>query len=92
MQFPVTLSTGKSVSTEQVVEALTQILKVNGFSVMEKDGYHVIVKTSELPLVPPEVEKPRVEYVPTPQQPVAVLPELPSPTDADRGPTRVFSP
>ncbi|MBS0615792.1 MAG: type II secretion system protein GspD [Verrucomicrobia bacterium] len=77
MQFPVTLSTGKAVSNEQVLEALVQILQVNGYSVMEKDGYRVIVKTSELPKNPPPppiiVEKP-VAVVPV--QPLAAAPEV----------------
>ena len=79
MQFPVTLSTGKAVSTDQVLEALIQILKVHGYSVMQKDGYHVIVRTSDVPLpapiIPQRIEKPRVEPMEVPQQPVAALPE-----------------
>lgn len=78
MQFPVSLSTGKAVSDEQVLEALVQILHVHGYSVMEKDGYRVVLKTSELPKQPvlPPSPPPMVGSV---VQPIAPLPEVQMP-------------
>jgi type III secretion protein C len=42
LQFNVTLSSGKSVTSEQVVKALIQILRVHGFAVAPQEGYLVI--------------------------------------------------
>ena len=44
LQFNITLSSGKPVSSDQVVKALVQVLKTHGFSVGKEDGYMVIHK------------------------------------------------
>ncbi len=51
LDFPISLSTGKSVSTEMVMQALVQLLKVHGFETELRSGYYVIHKQTEaLPL------------------------------------------
>lgn len=42
LQFNVTLSSGKSMTQEEVVRALVQILRVHGFGVSQEDNYYVI--------------------------------------------------
>lgn len=44
LQFNISLASGKSVSSEQIVKALTQILLTHGMIVSEEDGYLVIHK------------------------------------------------
>jgi len=49
LQFNITLSSGKPVSSAHIVKALVQILRVHGFSVLDEDGYLVVHKGSALP-------------------------------------------
>lgn len=66
LNFLVSLSTGKPVSSERVVQALVQLLKVHGLTVSIRSGYYVIHKQSE-PLFNEEVE------VLVPKQPEGLL-------------------
>ncbi|HEY2809775.1 MAG TPA: hypothetical protein VGJ00_00055 [Rhabdochlamydiaceae bacterium] len=50
LDFHVSLSTGKSVSSAKVVQALIQLLKMHGLSVAYDAGYFVINKIGEAPL------------------------------------------
>ena len=45
--FNISLSSGKPVSSTQVLQALVQILKVHGFMVQKEEGYLVIHKMTE---------------------------------------------
>jgi type III secretion protein C len=45
--FNISLSSGKPVSSAQVLQALVQILKVHGFTVLKEDGYLVIHRMSK---------------------------------------------
>src|SRR5690348_14795791 len=47
LDFNVSLSTGKSISTPRVVQALIQLLKMHGMSVTCDEGYYVIHKSDE---------------------------------------------
>jgi type III secretion protein C len=47
LDFHVSLSTGKSVSTAQIVQALIQLLKIHGLSASHDAGYFVIRKGAE---------------------------------------------
>jgi type III secretion protein C len=47
LQFNITLSSGKPVSSEQVVRALVQTLRAHGLSISQEDGYLVIHKGGE---------------------------------------------
>jgi type II secretory pathway component GspD/PulD (secretin) len=47
LNFNISLSTGKSVSTAQIVQALIQLLKIHGFSAAHDNGYFVIRKVVE---------------------------------------------
>jgi type III secretion protein C len=47
LDFPISLSTGKSVSTEMVMQALVQLLKVHGFETEFRSGYYVIHKQTD---------------------------------------------
>src|SRR5690348_13328832 len=49
LDFNVSLSTGKSVSPMQVVQALIQLLKIHGLSAAHDAGYFVIHKGTEPP-------------------------------------------
>ena len=42
LNFPISLSTGKSVPPDTIVEALIQLLKVHGLKVKAQNGYYVI--------------------------------------------------
>jgi len=44
LQFNITLSSGKPVSSDHVVKALVQILRAHGFSIGKEEGYFVIHK------------------------------------------------
>jgi type III secretion protein C len=44
LQFDVSFSSGKSISGEDVLKALVQILRVHGFGVMKENGYYVVHK------------------------------------------------
>jgi type III secretion protein C len=44
LQFNITLSSGKPVSSDHVVKALVQILRAHGLSIAREEGYHVIHK------------------------------------------------
>lgn len=46
LQFNITLASGKSVSSEQLVKALVQVLRTHGMAIYEEDGYLVIHKAS----------------------------------------------
>lgn len=82
LQFSVTLSTGKPVSSEQIVKALVQILKVRGFSVLEEEGYLVIHKGAPLPGRPSMPDKviPRQDPELPAEQMLAAL-DLPAPVN-----------
>ena len=66
LQFRVSLSSGKAVSSSQLVKALVQLLNSHGFNVVKEEGYLVIhrgpkeaqlaLETKELPLLPPPAE------------------------------------
>lgn len=47
LNFKISLSTGKAVSSEMVLQALIQLLKVHGLSVASESGYLVIHKNGE---------------------------------------------
>ncbi len=47
LNFNISLTTGKSVSSEIVVQALMQLLRVHGMSVGEESGYYVIHRNDE---------------------------------------------
>lgn len=47
LKFNVTLSTGKNLTTEEVVKGLIQMLRVHGFGVMEENNTYVIHKCGE---------------------------------------------
>lgn len=47
LQFNVTLSTGKPLSSENVVKALIQMLRLQGFDVSEEGNYYVIHRVGE---------------------------------------------
>lgn len=47
LNFNISLSTGKAVSTEMVVTALIQLLKKHGLTVSQDSGYYVIHSSSE---------------------------------------------
>jgi type III secretion protein C len=49
LDFNISLSTGKAVSSEMVVQALMQLLKVHGLNVAMESGYYVVHKGDELP-------------------------------------------
>ncbi len=49
LNFKISLSTGKAVSSEMVVQALIQLLKVHGLGVASESGYFVIHKSDEVP-------------------------------------------
>lgn len=49
LNFNISLSTGKSVSSEMVLQALIQLLKVHGLSVSQEAGYYVIHNSEEVP-------------------------------------------
>lgn len=63
LNFNISLSTGKSVGAEKVVQALVQLLKVHGLGVTTESGYLVIHRTDEVeilegtPNVPPRIMK-----------------------------------
>jgi type III secretion protein C len=42
LQFPVSLTSGKSMSSQNVLSALLEMLRVRGYFVMQKDGCYVI--------------------------------------------------
>lgn len=44
LQFNISLASGKPVSPDHVVRALTQILRAHGYSIAKEDGYFVIHK------------------------------------------------
>ena len=48
LNFSISLSTGKSVGSEQVVQALVQLLKVHGLAVAAESGYLVIHRVGEV--------------------------------------------
>ncbi len=50
LNFNISLSTGKSVSSEMVLQALIQLLKVHGLAVSEEAGYYVIHSSEEAPV------------------------------------------
>lgn len=62
--FNISLSSGKPVSSSQVLQALVQILKVHGFTVHKEEGYLVIhrmsAKDAEKRSLSQEPSKPRV--------------------------------
>ncbi|MES2344342.1 MAG: hypothetical protein V4494_00160 [Chlamydiota bacterium] len=47
LQFNVTISTGKPLSSENVVKALIQMLRLQGFDVSEEGNYYVVHKMEE---------------------------------------------
>lgn len=47
LQFNITFSTGKSVSSTDVLKALVQMLQMHGFAVAENDNYYVIHRFDE---------------------------------------------
>jgi type II secretory pathway component GspD/PulD (secretin) len=47
LNFNVSLSTGKSVTTAQVVQALIQLLRIHGFAASHDAGYFVIRKSTD---------------------------------------------
>ncbi len=49
LNFNISLSTGKAVSSEQVLQALIQLLKVHGLTVTEDAGYYVVHKGTDKP-------------------------------------------
>lgn len=49
LQFNVSFSSGKKLSSEHVLQALIQLLRVHGFGVMQKEGYYVVHKLDEIP-------------------------------------------
>lgn len=51
LNFNISLTTGKSVSSEMVLQALIQLLKVHGLFVTQESGYYVIHNSEEV-LVP----------------------------------------
>jgi type III secretion protein C len=55
--FNISLSTGKAISSDQVVQALVQILKVHGLSVLDEEGYLVVHKTADLIPIEGEMDK-----------------------------------
>ena len=57
LEFNISLSSGKPVSSSQVLQALFQILKVHGFTVLKEEGYLVIHKMTkkESPLIEKKV-------------------------------------
>ena len=63
LQFNVSLATGKAISSDQVVQALVQILKVHGLSVLDEEGYLVVHKTADL--IPIEGEGEKVPELPS---------------------------
>jgi type III secretion protein C len=69
LQFNVSLSTGKPISSEQVVQALIRILKVHGLAIFEEDGYLVIHKATE-------VEHPDGHPSPHPDRPTLQVDQL----------------
>jgi len=81
LQFNVSLSTGKSVDSDHILKALTQILKVHGFSIFEDEGYLVIRKTED-PI--PETEVQKNERVSLSEERLMASLELPSaPTQSE---------
>lgn len=50
LQFPVSLTSGKPMTTENLLEALIEMLRVQGYFVMQKDGYFVIHKNEQAQL------------------------------------------
>ncbi len=49
LNFNISLSTGKSISSEMVLQALVQLLRVHGLGVAAKSGYYVVHKNEEAP-------------------------------------------
>lgn len=47
LQFNISFSSGKSMSGEDVLKALIQILRVHGFGVMKENDYYVVHKLNE---------------------------------------------
>jgi type III secretion protein C len=72
LQFNITLSSGKPVSSDQVVKALVQVLKAHGFSIGKEDGYLVIHKGVAAPLQPYDKSTPDVFRF---EEPLAVVNE-----------------
>ncbi len=48
LNFKISLTTGKSVAPQKVVQALVQLLKVHGLGVSLKSGYYVIQRIGEM--------------------------------------------
>jgi type II secretory pathway component GspD/PulD (secretin) len=44
LQFNISFSSGKSVSSDHVLQALIQLLRVHGFAVMQENGYYMVHK------------------------------------------------
>jgi type III secretion protein C len=76
MRFNVSLSTGKAVAPDKVLQALVQLLKVHGFAVNRESDYYVIHKATEEELARPDFyqAKPPLEGLIA-----AVEPLLPAP-------------
>lgn len=56
LDFNISLSTGKSISPEMVVQALIQLLKVHGLGVTQEMGYYVVHKKEDCLVPAPEVQ------------------------------------
>ena len=54
MHFNISLSTGRAVTPEKIVQALIQLLKVHGFAVNRELDYYVIHRASEEELARPD--------------------------------------
>lgn len=61
LQFNVTLSSGKTLTQDEIVKALVQILRVHGFGVTQEDNYYVVHRLGkesqkeEAPIKPAEL-------------------------------------
>ena len=78
LQFPVSLTSGKPMTSENILAALIEMLRVRGYFVMQKDGYYVIHR-NELAQLADEAETKAQELASAPiiEEIKPVLPLLP---------------
>ncbi len=60
LQFNVTLSSGKSVTTPNILKALFKVLKAHGFTVVQQEDYYVIQQSKETEVSSEQTKKPLV--------------------------------
>jgi type II secretory pathway component GspD/PulD (secretin) len=57
LQFKITFSTGKSVPTSEVLNALMQMLRSRGFLIAKENDYYVVQRSSEYSFDPKEIQE-----------------------------------